>query len=71
MSEAKAKRHLRAIMKSYTGGSVLHLLADLYRDQAKDARQQNDDLAHRQCKTVEATLIVMGAAIDAACPRER
>ena len=69
MTEKKAKRQLRRMLDSFTAGTVLHFLADLFRDDAEEAREAGDDLAARQCRRVEATLFVMGMGIDAARPR--
>lgn len=68
MDEQQAKTHLTDMLQSYTAGSVLHLLADLYQDSAEQARQDGDAVLYRQCKTVEYALIVVGMGIDAACP---
>ncbi len=69
MTEKKAKQKLRRMLDAFTAGSILHLLSDFFRDEAEEARQEGDDLAARQCKTVEATLFVVGLGIDAARPR--
>lgn len=71
MKEDQARKHLRKMLRSFTGGSVLHLLAEVYREFAEDARHKEDDLACRQCEEVAATLFVVGLGIDAACPHQR
>ena len=63
MNDAEAKKHLQAVLRAYTHGSVLHLLADLLRDAADRA---GDDARHRQFAEVAATLYVVGIGIDAA-----
>lgn len=65
MSEKKAKEHLRAMLASFTAGTVLHLLAEVIR---ADAREAGDDLAVERSLAVEATLFVAGLGIDAALP---
>lgn len=69
MTEAAAKKHLRRMLRDFTPGSILHLLADLFREDAEEARRQDDSLAYERYKTVESTLLVVGMGIDAACPR--
>ena len=69
MSENKAKEKLRAMLRTLTAGSVLHLLAELLAEQAEAARQGGDDRTAERCENVAATLIVVGLGIDAACPR--
>jgi hypothetical protein len=69
MNEAQAKQHLRRMLRSLTPGSILHLLADLFREDAEKAAAYEDSMAYERCKTVECTLYVVGLGIDAACPR--
>lgn len=66
MTENKAKEHLRAMLVSFTAGTVLHLLAEVIR---ADAREDDDHLAVERDVAVEATLFVVGLGIDAALPR--
>ena len=69
MSENKANEKLRAMLVSFTPGSVLHLLAELLAEQAETARRNRDDRTAERCENVAATLFVVGVGIDAACPR--
>ena len=66
MNESQAKRQLARMRRSFTSGSVLHLLADLHGEIAEEARQADDASTFRQHKSIEAALIVMGMGIDAA-----
>jgi hypothetical protein len=68
MSDDQAKDLLTEILEHYTTGSVLHLLADLYRESAEDSRQDGDELACDRFMTIEHALFVMGLGIDAAHP---
>jgi hypothetical protein len=63
MTEAQAKSGLRRMLRSLTAGSLLHMLAELFRDAAD--RSQHPDKA----REVAATLFVVGLGIDAVCPR--
>ena len=69
MNEKKAKRQLQRMLDAFTAGTVLHLLGEVFREDAQAARRAGDDLAARQCSNVEATLFVVGLGIDAARPR--
>jgi hypothetical protein len=69
MNEAQAKKHLRQMLRSLTPGSILHLLADLFREDADKAAAYEDSLAFERCKSLECTLYVVGLGVDAACPR--
>lgn len=68
MTEKQAKRQLEEMLKSYTAGSVLHLLGEIDREAAEQARQGDDSTAYQQAKSVEQTLFVLGLGVDAACP---
>jgi len=52
-----------------TLGSILGLLAEVYRESAEEARRDNDAIAHEQFMLAHATLLVVGIGIDAICPR--
>lgn len=69
MTEKRATAHLRGMLATLTARSVLHLLADIHREEAGEARRGGDALAAEQCESVAATLAVVGLGIDAARPR--
>jgi RNA polymerase-interacting CarD/CdnL/TRCF family regulator len=68
MTHDKAKKQLAKMLRSFTTGSILHLLADLCREEAEEAREQQDARLYEQCRTVEAALIVVGCGVDATLP---
>jgi len=57
------------MLKNLTAGSVLHLLADLYREDAEEAERVEDAVAYERLKAAECALFVVGIGVDAACPR--
>ena len=69
MTEAQAKKQLRAMLRSLTPGSILHVLSHLFSDSAKRFRSRGDVVAEKQTREVAATLFVVGLGVDAACPR--
>jgi hypothetical protein len=69
MKEDNAKKQLGRMLRSLTAGSILGLLAELFKESAEEARQDNDAVAYEQRKLTEHTLIVVGLGIDAICPR--
>lgn len=69
MTEKRAKRQLRRMLDDFTAGTVLHFLADVFREDSEEAREAGDALAAKQCRNVEAALFVLGLGIDAAKPR--
>ena len=69
MKEREAKKALRKMLRRFTVGSVLHLLADLYREDAEEASRVEDVAAYERLKTVECALFVIGIGVDGACPR--
>jgi hypothetical protein len=68
MNESQARRQLAKMRRSFTSGSVLHLLPDLHGQIAEEARQADDAATYRHHTLVEQALIVMGMGIDAALP---
>ena len=69
MTDDTAKRQLRQTMKSFTQGSVLHLLGEVFEEMADEARRDGDEIRLEQCDSVAKTLFVVGLGIDLACPR--
>jgi hypothetical protein len=70
MTESTAKKHMRAMLRSFTGGAVLHLLSEVFGNLAAEARREGDDTAAKQLQEVAAALFVVGMGVDAACPRK-
>jgi hypothetical protein len=68
MTESQAKARLRRMLTSLTAGSLLHLLADLFRE-AGDRPRRRDQPARDKLRDVAATLFVVGLGVDAVCPR--
>lgn len=69
MNEKEAKMQLRAMLKSFTTGSLLHMIADIHRKNAEQAMKLGDELRANQYCLVEHTLIVAGLGCDAALPQ--
>lgn len=69
MREDRAKKQLATMLRTFTAGSVLHLLADIFGESAEEARQDGDATAHEQFTLAHAALVVVGLGIDAICPR--
>lgn len=68
MNDNLAKAQLFELLDRYTAGSILHLLAEIYEQAAKEAEEAGDAAAYRRCKLLEHTLFVMGLGIDSASP---
>ena len=69
MSEKEAQRQLRLMLRSFTPGSILHLLAEAFRAHAGEAHADDDPRIAQQSDLIDACLFVLGLGIDAACPR--
>jgi hypothetical protein len=69
MNEVEAKIALRQMLGTFTPGSILHLLADLYRQDAEIACRDEDSQTFERCKNIECALYVVGIGVDGACPR--
>lgn len=69
MTEAQAKKQLRAMLRSMTPGSVLHLLSELFTASSNRAHRKGDERRQKQYQEVAAALFVLGLGIDSICPR--
>jgi len=69
VKEKEAKKALRRMLRTFTVGSILHLLADFYREDAQEASRAEDALAFERCQNLYCTLYVVGLGVDAASPR--
>jgi len=69
MNEAQAKKQLRKMLQKLTPGSLLHLMGDLYRENAEECDSLEDSAGYERWKSLECTLFVVGLGIDAASPR--
>ena len=69
MKEKEAKKALRKMLRSFTPGSLLHVLGDIYGELAEEASRTEHAPAFERFKAVECALIVVGMGIDAICPR--
>jgi hypothetical protein len=68
MTESQAKRKLRGMLRSLTAGSLLHLLADLFRESTVSTRRGSKQRARDKVREVAATLFVVGLGVDAVAP---
>ncbi len=68
LDDEAAREQLAKLLDRYTTGSVLHLLADLHRASAEDARAIGNETSCDQLRHIEHTLIVVGMGIDAVDP---
>jgi hypothetical protein len=68
MSDDEAKHKLRKLLRSYTTGRILHLLAQLSIERAKKERRNGNELLYQRLVLFEAGLIVAGYGADTACP---
>lgn len=64
MTEKQAKRQIKKMLRSYTAGSVVHLLADIYAERAAKAVRRHDMVLSDRCKQVQHALIVLGMGVD-------
>ncbi len=69
MKPETAKRQLRTMLGSFTQGSILHLLGEVFEEMAEEAGRDDDPGRQDQCLSVARTLFVVGLGIDATCPR--
>lgn len=64
MTEKQAKRQVKKLLRTFTVGSVLHLLADIYAERSAKALRSRDIVLSDRCKQVQHALIVLGMGVD-------
>ncbi len=69
MTQNQAKKYLERMLRSFTPGSVLHLLGEVIREEGEGARSSGNKNLHRQCQVAEHALFVVGMGLDAALPQ--
>jgi hypothetical protein len=57
------------MLRSFTPGSILHLLAAIYHESAEEVGPDPGHVLRQRHCSVEAALFVVGLGLDAACPR--
>jgi hypothetical protein len=68
MTEKEAQRQLRLMLRGFTPGSILHLLAEAFRAHAEQYRADDPERLKQQCDLADSVLFVIGLGLDAACP---
>jgi hypothetical protein len=68
MNEAEAKRHLLAMLASYTPGTLLHFLAQVIREAEESTRGGRDARAQDRVREAEPFLWIAGYGLMAALP---
>ena len=61
MNEAQAKQLLRDLLTRFTAGSILHLLAEVLKDQAGE----QDETTHEAVRDALGALFVLGVGLNA------
>ena len=69
MTEGQAKKQLRQMLRALSPGSLLHLLSELFAEDAKRAQCAGDQTKQKRAREVASALFVVGLGVDAACPR--
>lgn len=69
MKPKKAKKQLDAMLNSFTPGSVLMLLGQVFGEWAEEARVGGSEIIAVNLKEAEATMNVVGFGLDAILPK--
>ncbi len=69
MTEDQARRHLLAMLESFTAGSVLHILAQVIHEAEQARLGSLDEVAEQRVREAEAFLWIAGYGLMAALPR--
>ena len=69
MTAKRAKSTLNKMLTTLTGGSILHLLGEVFEDLSEEARRSNEAQQAEQLRQAANALFVVGLGVDAVCPR--
>ena len=69
MKTEQAKRQLEKMLSSFSPGSVLMLLGEVFGEWAEEAREGGSEVMAGNLKQAEATMIVIGFGLDAILPK--
>ena len=68
MSETEAKKMLKQMLRSWTVGSVLHLLGEAFWECKQGGKKPVDPKILERCEVVHDVLYVVGVGLDGAVP---
>ena len=71
MGEKKAKKQLEAMLLSYSPGSILMLLGQVFGELAEEARLGGSEGIAANYEEAEATMNVVGFGLDAILPKPK
>ena len=71
MKPEQAKRQLEKMLFSYSPGSVLMLLGEVFAAWAEEAREGGSEVIADNLKQAEATTNVVGFGLDSILPKPR
>jgi hypothetical protein len=69
MTEKAALTALQRMLRHYTIGSVLHLLAEANRKHVEETVGADDPVASGRCDIADHVLFCVGVGLDAAMPQ--
>ncbi len=69
MKPEMAKKHLQTMLESFSPGSVLMLLGEVFGEMGKEARESGSDVMADNYEQAEATMTVVGLGLDAILPK--
>lgn len=69
MNQDKAKKALSKMLDSYTPGTILSFLAEIFQEEAEDARRASDEVIYKRMKRAESACIVFGCGLDSTLPQ--
>ena len=69
MKPEKAKRQLERMLLSFSPGSVLMLLGEVFQEMGRETREGGSEVIADAAKIAEASLTVLGLGLDALLPK--
>lgn len=71
MKPEQAKRQLEKMLSSFSPGSVLMLLGEVFHEMVEEAREGGSEIIADNLKEAEAAMNVLGLGLDAILPKPK
>ena len=69
MKPETARKQIKGMLRSFSPGSVLMLIGEVFHEMAQEARESGSEVIADDYESAEATTTVVGFGLDAVLPK--
>lgn len=69
MKPETARKQIKRMLRSFSPGSVLMLIGEVFHEMAEEAREKGSEVISDNYEQAEATMSVVGLGLDAVLPK--